>query len=194
MYVIGLFYNRLYSKNKAVFGKGSLIAADILKHVKPEGKLLDLGIGQGSIAIPLGKAGFSIVGVDISKVGLSQFLKKAQKEKIVAKVIQSNFKKFIFEEMFDVIVSNASLQFLRNKNQISKVITNIQNNTKKGGFNYISVPTQTKKAIRFPYLFKNEVELREYYKDWKIAYCDELEEKYSNNKIGTTARLLAKKI
>lgn len=41
-----------------------------------QGKLLDLGVGQGVLAIPLGNVGYTkIVGVDISKVGLS-YLKK----------------------------------------------------------------------------------------------------------------------
>lgn len=45
-----------------------------------QGKLLDLGVGQGVLAIPLGNVGYiKIAGVDISKVGLELFKENAKK-------------------------------------------------------------------------------------------------------------------
>lgn len=58
----------------------------------------------------------------------------------------------------------------------------------------VSVPTLTKVPIQFPYMFKDKSELYDYYRDWELIAIDEDERKYSNGKIGTTARILARRI
>ena len=70
---------------------------------------------------------------------------------------------------------------------------NIKKNTNSGGFNVISIPTKTKVAIEFPYLFKDKSELYDYYRDWEIIHIEEKSSTYSNGKEGTTALIIVKK-
>lgn len=63
-----------------------------------------------------------------------------------------------------------------------------------GVYTMVSVPTLTKVAIQFPYMFKDKFELYDYYRDWELIAIDGDEGKYSNGKIGTTARILAKRV
>jgi tellurite methyltransferase len=192
--MINKFYNKKYSQKENLFGKDSRTVKKILEFVKIRDKLLDLGVGQGRLAVPLGKEGFEVLGVDLSEVGLRQFLEYAKKENVKARAICEDIYKFEFEEKFDLILSSVSLQFLGSVNKISKIINRMKKHTKIGGCNFISVPTKTKMAIDFAYMFKNKNELSCYYKDWEIIFVDELEGPYTNGKRGTTARILAKKI
>ena len=63
-----------------------------------------------------------------------------------------------------------------------------------GVYTMVSVTTLTKVAIQFPYMFKDKFELYDYYRDWELIAIDGDEGKYSNGKIGTTARILAKRV
>jgi 2-polyprenyl-3-methyl-5-hydroxy-6-metoxy-1,4-benzoquinol methylase len=191
-------WDNLYFNNKNAFGLGlrkSLYHDFIVDHIKPQGKLLDLGVGQGALAIPLGKVGYSkIVGVDISKLGLDLFKENARKENVNVEAVHSNFLDFKFKEKYDLIISCVSIQFLENKDDISKVISRMKQHTKIGGYNMVSVPTLIKVAIEFPYMFKDKSELYNYYRDWKLIIIEEDEGRYSNGKNGTTARIIAKRV
>ena len=119
-------YDVIYSKNKNFFGSKSKIVDLLLKHIKKRGKLLDLGVGQGRIAIPLAKEGFEVEGVDLSEVGLNQFREFAKSEKLKVNMVHSDFENYIFKQSFNLIISNVSLQFLGDINKIEKIISKIK--------------------------------------------------------------------
>lgn len=52
---------------------------------EPKGNVLDLGSGQGRDSIALARMGYTVTGVDISKVGVSQMMSIAQKEELRAR-------------------------------------------------------------------------------------------------------------
>ncbi len=74
-------YDKYYQKEK-LFGDpfGEVIA--FFSQQSKKGKVLDLGCGQGRNAIALARLGYSVLGLDISRVGIEQLNKIAQLENI----------------------------------------------------------------------------------------------------------------
>ncbi len=65
-----------YYQTENLFGKAYPELIDFYAKVEEKGELLDLGCGQGRDSIPLAKLGFSVTGIDYSKVGIKQLSKK----------------------------------------------------------------------------------------------------------------------
>ena len=94
-------YDKHY-QTENLFGKPYPELIDFYAKIKVKGKLLDVGCGQGRDAIPLAKLGFTVTGIDNSKVGIEQLNKIAEKEKLPLKGMvediynYSNFSEFEF--------------------------------------------------------------------------------------------------
>ena len=91
-----------YYQTENLFGEPYPELIEFYSSTAKKGKLLDIGCGQGRDSIPLAKLGFSVTGIDNSKVGIEQLNKIAEKENLPLKgVVQdiysySNFNKFEF--------------------------------------------------------------------------------------------------
>ena len=64
-------FDKRYSNYEFVFRYDRGILKDILKQ-KSSGKVLDLGCGQGGLALDLAQKGFEVTCVDISKVAIER--------------------------------------------------------------------------------------------------------------------------
>lgn len=71
-----------YYQTKNLFGDPYPELIEFYSKIEEKGKLLDLGCGQGRDAIPLAKLGFSVTGIDHSKVGIDQLNKIAKRERL----------------------------------------------------------------------------------------------------------------
>ena len=91
-----------YYQTENLFGEPYPELIDFYSAIEKKGKLLDLGCGQGRDSIPLARLGFSVTGIDNSKVGIEQLNKVAKKENLPLKGFvediysYSNFDKFEF--------------------------------------------------------------------------------------------------
>jgi len=161
-----LTFEEQYKKEKYYWGlKPNKYVIDILKF-KKSGTVLDLGVGEGRNAIFLAKKGFNVIGVDISKTGIKKFLEMAKNLNVKVKGVVENITKFKFERNYDVILSIATLHFLK-REEIEKLIQQMKFHTTKNGLNIITVFTEDNPSKDFLYLFK-KTELKSFYRDWEI--------------------------
>jgi SAM-dependent methyltransferase len=102
---------------------------NMAEQVKPR-EILEIGVGTGRIAIPLAKAGFNVVGLDIEKSMLGVAKEKTAKlEKNVRKklnFIEGDARNFDLNQQFDLITIpfNTFCHFLTKDDQVA-VLKNI---------------------------------------------------------------------
>ena len=65
-----------YYQTENLFGRPYPELIEFYSNIKKKGKLLDLGYGQGRDSIALAKLGFTVTGIDYSKVGIEQLNKR----------------------------------------------------------------------------------------------------------------------
>ncbi len=102
-----------YYKTENLFGEPYPELIDFLNKYPKKGKILDLGCGQGRDSIPLARIGFSVTGIDISKVGIEQMnaIGKAENLNLVGQVEDIYaFDKF---EEFDIILLDSIFHFTK---------------------------------------------------------------------------------
>jgi len=96
------------------------------KKLKKKAKILDLGCGPGYFSLELARAGFEVVGVDISKgaiVSANKTLKNVKNRKsLKLKYLCSNLDKLIFKENFDGVLSSGFLHHIKNIDKTSFLI------------------------------------------------------------------------
>ena len=72
-------YDDAYRETDQYFGaKPDPVLRRFLNDIRPEGRVLDLGVGQGRNALPLAKAGMDVVGIDPSAEAVTQALAAAE--------------------------------------------------------------------------------------------------------------------
>lgn len=69
-----------YYQTENLFGEPYPELVKFYSTKKPEGKLLDVGCGQGRNFIALARLGYDVIGIDHSKVGIQQLKEIAKKE------------------------------------------------------------------------------------------------------------------
>ncbi len=163
-------FDEIY-KVKDYFGKKPDIRMTKILDLKDYGSVLDLGVGHGKNSLFLAKKGFELTGVDFSKSGIESFLDSAKNEGLEVKGILMDITKFVFSKKYDIIISTATLNFLK-KEEIYDLIKKIKDNTEEDGLNVIMAFTDAVPSKVLTYSFKKN-ELRDAYKDWKILYYDE---------------------
>ena len=71
-----------YYQTENLFGEPYPELIEFFAEYPYKGKLLDLGCGQGRDAIALARLGYSVTGIDNSKVGIQQMNQIGQVEKV----------------------------------------------------------------------------------------------------------------
>jgi len=71
-----------YYKTEDLFGKPYPELMEFFAHLPKKGKVLDLGCGQGRDAIAIARMGYTVTGIDDSKVGIQQLNAIADYEKL----------------------------------------------------------------------------------------------------------------
>jgi len=88
------------------------IASLIAKHVPPGVRVLDIGCGQGRDALPLARAGFEVVGVDIAPTGIADMLAAAEREALPVTGIVADLTGFTPEGHFGLLLCDRTLHML----------------------------------------------------------------------------------
>jgi len=100
----------------------------------PKGlRILDLGCGQGRIAIPIAKAGYEVVGVDTSRYLLGKAKQEARQQRVKVKFILKDMRKIYFENKFDAVICMLTSFGYFNEKDNRKVIENVADSLVKGG-------------------------------------------------------------
>lgn len=103
---------------------------------KPQGRALDLGAGEGADAIRLALLGYEVDAVEISSVAANKISRFAAEVGAKVNVIVADITEFLPDTLYDVVISNGVLHYVKNKDS---AIDRMQNATNVGGMNVISL-------------------------------------------------------
>ena len=78
---------------------------------EPKGTVLDVGCGQGRDALFLAKLGYTVTGIDASKLGIEQMVTTAAAQKLNLTGIVADFHTYTFQQTYDVVVLDSILHF-----------------------------------------------------------------------------------
>ena len=149
-------FDEQYKKEKCLWGTEPVPIVKSLLKYKSFGKILDLGAGEGRNSIFLAEKGFDVTAVDISESGIKKLKDIASKKNIKINTIVGDIRKFNFDKNYDVILSIATLHFLK-RTDIVELIDKMKKHTNKNGLNIINVFTEDNDEKGFPYLFKKRM-------------------------------------
>lgn len=152
-------FNEKYDKDSFHWGSRPHDFIIQASRMLEEGKVLDLGAGEGRDSLYLDNNGFEVTAVDKAEKGLEKIKEKSDS----IRTVNEDITDFSFDQKYDIIISMSTLHFLGNPDEI---IDKIKENTKKGGLNIISGFTKYNNG-NFTYSF-DPGELYEKYEDWNI--------------------------
>ena len=176
---LGNHYDNIYSSEKVVFDgvKSSDIVMDVLNYIQ-SGKVLDIGGGEGRVALFLAKEGFGVEIIDLSKIGLEKAQKKASELNLTIKTKVADITEEEMGSDYDLIVCSFMLHHL-SKDKALSLIQKIQENTKKRGFNIITTFTKEgdfyKNDSTTDRFYPGLGEVQDLYKGWDIIKYKEKE-------------------
>lgn len=96
--------------------------------------VLDVGCGTGNHSILLAEKGYKTVGIDFSKVMITQARKKAEKKNLAVEFHVQDIRSFDLKRKFDVAICLfGTLGYCITEDEIRAVLLRIRNHLKKGG-------------------------------------------------------------
>jgi len=175
-------YDQWYTTQEYYWGKQPSVMCDrVIGIIRPSSnyrpKLLDLGCGEGRNAVHFAKQGFEVVGIDMSLSGLEKTKEYAEEEGVYVKIIQADIINYEPEDIYDVIFSTGTLQYLPPEIRNQR-FQKYKGCTLPNSINALSVFVQKPFIAKAPdaeetaYLYKSG-ELMSYYWDWEILYGSE---------------------
>ncbi len=106
-------YNKHYQKQN-YFGEPYPELLEYFNKLDRELTVLDLGCGQGRDVLGIGKMGFSVVGIDLSEVGINQLNQYAKNENLNVKGIVCDLDRFDQVSEFDIVLLDSMFHFYKN--------------------------------------------------------------------------------
>lgn len=113
-----------YYQTKNLFGESYPELVAFFERQLRRGQILDVGCGQGRDALALARLGFSVVGVDVSRVGIDQMINDAKAEQLSVRGRISDMMAIDDFDQFDFVLLNSMFHFTRKER--SKEIQFIQ--------------------------------------------------------------------
>jgi tellurite methyltransferase len=161
------FFDKRYSRkeHKFRFRYDKEILSDILKY-KNSGKVLDLGCGEGGMALALAEQGFDVTCLDISNIAIETLKKEASKRNLEIQTICEDLENFQINKDYDVVLMLGILQFLGDKGE--EFLKEIKEHTISGGINVIDA---------FVNKWLPREKLKEFYFDWEALEFEEYKTK-----------------
>ena len=148
-------YDKHYMQEN-YFGQSYKELIDFFNNLPNKGTVLDLGCGQGIDSIELAKIGYNVLGVDLSKVGIDQMLKKAENLNLNLLGEVSDIYTFDRIGNFDIILLDSMLHFYpKDKVKETGFFNKILNDMKKDSL-FCNLLLKSKKNEDYiKYLVKN---------------------------------------
>jgi tellurite methyltransferase len=120
-----------YYKTENLFGEPYPELIEFLTEYPKKGKVLDLGCGQGRDAIALARLGYSLTGIDNSKVGIDQMNKIAKAENLNLDGKVADIFSFDNFNEFDIILLDSMFHFAKKDKEketglVKKIISKIK--------------------------------------------------------------------
>ena len=121
-----------YYKTENLFGNPYLELIKFFTEYPKKGKVLDLGCGQGRDAIALARLGYSVTGIDNSKVGIDQMNQIGETENLNLNGQVGDIYSFDRFAEFDIILLDSMFHFAKNDKEkevglIQEIVSKIKN-------------------------------------------------------------------
>ncbi|MBD3206222.1 methyltransferase domain-containing protein [Candidatus Bathyarchaeota archaeon] len=100
------------------FGSPYPALISFFRNYEPKGTILDLGCGQGRDSLVLARMGYRVIGVDVSKLGVSQMLSISEHEGLDIQGIVSDMYEYKIHDYIDIVLLDSMFHF--NKRDIEK--------------------------------------------------------------------------
>lgn len=197
---ISKHYDELYSKEVPFSMTPDSVVRDIPDPIS--GIAFELGAGQGRNSFSLAKRGLDVYAEDISPKAVEMINNTAKLEKLSVQAAVGDMTKIVWERSYDVIVTTFTMHHILRSDAV-RVLSEIQEHTKPGGYNAIAQFTQDgdfyrndPNSIRF---YAALGEMRDVYSGWEILSYSEAESRaHQKREDGTNmnnvvARILARK-
>lgn len=168
-------YERFFGTvpDKSAYGDPASIVKTLATLLASGARVLDLGAGDGRHSIYLAGIGCEVTAVDLSEAGIEKLERLAKNQNLNITSIHADLGQWDIDTDYDAIICINTLQHLRTESAL-KLLEEIQQRTKTGGFNALSVFTKTGDRfildkIEDPNAFyADDGWLKEYYKNWEI--------------------------
>lgn len=134
-----------------------------------KGRAIELMAGTGRLAIPLLKAGINLDCLDISSNLLAKLTEKAKKYNLNTKIYNSDIRKFVLENVYDlIIIGFNSLSEIIDENDCELIFQSIYSNLSRNGEFVFSLynPIYRRKYINDALSLVNEYD----YKNEKVLF------------------------
>lgn len=167
-----VFWEKSYKNKKiSTFGKPSKEVEGLMAKLSKGSSILDMACGEGRHGLFLAQNGFQVDAFDISENGIDKLKRLAVENDVKLNAWVEDIENFKFIKKYDAIISHGLFQFIK-KNLRERVIRDMKEHTKPGGYNIIAVFTNTLEIPEdlAPYMIGvfQESEILEYYKDWIV--------------------------
>lgn len=154
-----------------ICGEPSAEFHDLIKLLPQNGKVLDLGCGDGRNAIFLAENGFDVKAVDISETGIEKLKHLARNRGLNIETEIRDIRDYSFKDTYDLIIAHGCLHLIERR-YWTRLIDRIKSHTNMGGYNVIAVFTDTipppDDLKDFTIGLFQEGELFEKYQGWQI--------------------------
>lgn len=122
-----------YYQTENLFGQPYPELIEFMSNYPKKGRVVDLGCGQGRDAIALARLGYSVTGIDISKVGIEQMNEIGEIEILNLDGQVGDIYSFDRFDEFDIVLLDSMFHFSKNhkENEIG-LIKRIVSDIKKG--------------------------------------------------------------
>lgn len=163
--------NEYLNKESSVFGNPSKEVVDIVKHLKKDAKILDVGCGDGRHTLYLANLGFQVDAFDISENAIKKVDYLKMQNDLTVNTYVCDALNFDFKYKYDLIIIHGVLQYI-DKAEQPVIIEKLKEWTNKNGYHIIAVFTDDEpvppdlKDVMVG-VFRNG-EIKDYYKDWQI--------------------------
>ena len=121
-----------YYQTENLFGEPYPELIEFMSDYPKKGKVLDLGCGQGRDAIALARLGYSVTGIDNSKVGIDQMNKIGEIENLELNGQVGDIYSFDRFAEFDIVLLDSMFHFAKKDKEkeiglIQKIVSDIRN-------------------------------------------------------------------
>ena len=121
-----------YYQTENLFGEPYPELIEFMTNYPKKGKVLDLGCGQGRDAIALARLGYSVTGIDNSKVGIEQMNQISEIENLTLVGQVGDIYSFDRFGDFDIVLLDSMFHFAKKDKEkeielIQKIISDIRN-------------------------------------------------------------------
>lgn len=161
----GEFYDKIYAEGPRFNPEPNRLLVEAAG-LRPPGRALDVGIGQGRNAIYLARKGWEVTGFDVSKVGLDQARAAAKQLRLPLEAVLSGDEQFDFgREQWDLIAVLYALE--------KRSVRRAREALRQGGLLVLESGRKVGKGLPFEY---ESGELRRILQGFKLLKYEEVED------------------